>query len=116
MNHLGYAQAVSRMSDTTLLVEPLSPCELDAARAALRSLTPRERDVVRAMGNGLTAAETADVLSIARKTVDLHRANIFRKFGVGGALHVIRVAVAVRFSVLMVMNLNLDPTALPLIG
>lgn len=94
-----------------MLVEPLTETQLEAARVALGSLTPRERQIVRAMGNGLTAAETAAELKIAQRTVELHRCNIFRKLSVNSALLVVRVAVAVRLSAIALANLNLDWTA-----
>ena len=97
------------MADANL-IEPLNEGEIAAARTALGSLTPRERQVVRAMGNGMTAAETATALNIAQKTVDLHRANIFRKLSAGGALDVIRVAAAVRLSMVALLNANIDWT------
>ena len=43
------------------------------------SLTPREREVLALLAEGLTAKETAAKLFISPKTVENHRANIMKK-------------------------------------
>ena len=45
-------------------------------------LSPREREVVRCVADGMTNREAARVLSISTKTVKAHLANIFAKAGV----------------------------------
>ena len=69
-------------------------CELGAepglaAVRALRSsgggrssLTPREREVLARLAEGLTNRETADALGLSAKTVNRHVENIFNKIGV----------------------------------
>ncbi len=44
-------------------------------------LTKREREVLNLVVGGLTNAMTADRLSISRRTVEIHRANMLRKLG-----------------------------------
>lgn len=46
------------------------------------TLTERERDVLRAMIDGLTTRAVADRLGIALKTVEAHRSRIFDRLGV----------------------------------
>lgn len=45
-------------------------------------LTPREQDVVKALGEGLTSKEIARELSISYRTVEVYRARLQKKFGV----------------------------------
>jgi two-component system, NarL family, response regulator DevR len=49
--------------------------------AQLASLTPREREILRAMASGLTNREIAEDLGIAEKTVETHASNVFSKLG-----------------------------------
>lgn len=45
-------------------------------------LTPREQDVVNALGEGLTSKEIARKLNISYRTVEVYRARLQKKFGV----------------------------------
>lgn len=45
-------------------------------------LTPREQDVVKALGEGLTSKEIARELNISYRTVEVYRARLQKKFGV----------------------------------
>jgi PAS domain S-box-containing protein len=55
-------------------------------RAALESLTPRERDVLQALAEGLDSQAVADRLHIALQTERNHVANILAKLGVHSQL------------------------------
>jgi two-component system, NarL family, response regulator NreC len=59
----------------------------------LDSLTQREREVLALIGQGRTNQQIATTLSISRKTVDKHRANLLRKLQVGSRSELIRYAV-----------------------
>lgn len=48
-------------------------------------LSPRERDVLRLMGEGLQSTSIAERLGMSRLTVETHRKSIARKLGVTGA-------------------------------
>lgn len=52
------------------------------ARLALNRLTPREQDVLRALGDGLHDKEIAERLSISTETVRSHMVHILSKLGV----------------------------------
>jgi two-component system response regulator DesR len=56
-------------------------------------LTPRQEDVVLAMGRGLSNAEIARELSIGKGTVQFHLHQAFEKLGVASRLEAFRVLV-----------------------
>jgi DNA-binding NarL/FixJ family response regulator len=58
----------------------------------LAALTPREREVLALVGQGRTNQQIAAALSISRKTVDKHRANLIRKLQLGSRSELIRFA------------------------
>lgn len=56
----------------------------DTPDGPLSDLTPRELDVVRAVGSGLTNAEAARQLYVSTRTVESHLYNVFRKLDIDG--------------------------------
>lgn len=52
------------------------------ARATIASLTPREREVIACIMNGLSSKRIARILNISPRTVEMHRARIHRRLGV----------------------------------
>ena len=70
---------------------------LDRARsgdaASADPLTPREQDVIKLIAEGHTGEEIAEALTIARKTVDRHRANILEKLGMRNRVDLTRYAI-----------------------
>lgn len=67
---------------THVLVNRLKTSGSSAARSStplLDSLTPREREVLQLIAEGLTSKEIGTQLSAALKTVESHRTNIIRK-------------------------------------
>ncbi|TVR05851.1 MAG: DNA-binding response regulator [Spirochaetaceae bacterium] len=65
----------------------------DQAIARYSSLSLREQQVLRLLVTGTPSSDIARALSISRKTVDVHRSNIYRKLGVDNPLQVWRLAV-----------------------
>ena len=57
-----------------------------AVEERLSSLSPREREVMEKMLEGLLNKQIADDLGIAMRTVEVHRARILEKFGVRSAV------------------------------
>lgn len=53
-------------------------------------LTPRERQIADLIGRGYNNRQMAKSLSIARKTVETHRANLYSKFKVHNAVQLLR--------------------------
>ena len=70
---------------------------LDRARSGEATpedpLTPRERDVIKLIAEGNTSEEIAEALTIAKKTVDRHRANILDKLGMRNRVDLTRYAI-----------------------
>jgi len=70
-----------------------------AAAAAVRKdapstpLTPRETEVVKLIAEGHTAKEIGEILSIAEKTVDRHRTNVFAKLELDDRVALTRYAI-----------------------
>ncbi len=56
-------------------------------------LTPRERDVVRLLAEGLTSKEIATNLGTAPKTVDGHRSAIMEKLGIHSVAGLVKYAI-----------------------
>ncbi|HEY6379205.1 MAG TPA: AAA family ATPase [Candidatus Dormibacteraeota bacterium] len=63
-----------------------------SARAGLRELTPRQRDVVRLAVEGRTAREIGGRLHIGERTVETHLANAYVKLGVASRVDLVRRA------------------------
>lgn len=56
------------------------------------TLTPRERQILRVIGEGSTDRQVARMFSLSVRTVNTHRANIMAKLGVHNATQLIRRA------------------------
>src|ERR671935_653699 len=56
-------------------------------------LTPREQEVVKLIAEAHTNAQIADVLHLAEKTVESHRANVLRKLGMRDRVELVRYAI-----------------------
>lgn len=65
----------------------------DADQGGVSSLTERELDIFRALGEGLTSRKIAERFGISERTVEVHRANIKRKLGCQDSAQVLREAV-----------------------
>ncbi len=61
----------------------------------LDTLTPREQDVLRWVVEGLSNREIAEVLSLSRKTVEVHRAKVMQKMEADTLSQLIRMAMAI---------------------
>lgn len=61
----------------------------DAASRALAQLTPREREIVVLVGEGLRNDDVAKRLGISEKTVRNHLTTVFDKLGVSGRLELV---------------------------
>jgi DNA-binding CsgD family transcriptional regulator len=73
------ARAPSAPERPALAVVPAAGGEWPAEHAAL---TPREREVVRLVAQGLTSREVAAALYVTPKAISYHLGNVFAKLGV----------------------------------
>ena len=62
------------------------------ASLKVKQLSPRERDVLVELSNGLSNKEIADVLKISPRTVEVHRGNMMRKLNAQSAADAVRIA------------------------
>jgi DNA-binding CsgD family transcriptional regulator len=65
---------------------------LDASEPQARTLSPREREVVRLVAQGSTGPEIADELGIAHETVRTHVRNAMDKVGARSRAHLVAKA------------------------
>jgi DNA-binding NarL/FixJ family response regulator len=72
------------------------PIEADADESPTALLTPREREMLFLIGEGLSNKEIADSLVLSVKTVETHRANLSRKLNVRSRAGLIRLAMGIR--------------------
>jgi DNA-binding NarL/FixJ family response regulator len=56
-------------------------------------LTPREEEVVKLIAEAYTNTQIADILHLAEKTVESHRANVLRKLGMRDRVQLVRYAI-----------------------
>ena len=70
----------------------------DIARSRLERLTPRERDVLNLLGDGLSQREIAGRLEISPRTVEMHRAHIMKKMEAASLSALVRAALAAEHS------------------
>ena len=65
-----------------------------AASVRLQALTPREREVLDGLARGLPNKTIAYDLGISPRTVEIHRANLMGKLGVGSLSEALKIAFA----------------------
>ena len=56
-------------------------------------LTPREQEVLKLIAEAHTNAQIAEILHLAEKTVESHRANLLRKLGMRDRVELVRYAI-----------------------
>jgi DNA-binding NarL/FixJ family response regulator len=69
------------------------PAALGASGRLSKALTPREHDVLEAMGDGLSAKLIAQRLGMAVKTVENHKIRVFDKLGVHTQAQAVALAI-----------------------
>ncbi len=67
-----------------------------AVPAPPRSLTLREREVLKLLAEGRTVRSTANVLGLSLKTVDAHKFNLMRKLGIHNKAELVMWAIRKR--------------------
>ncbi len=56
-------------------------------------LTPRESEVLSLLGSGLCAKEVANSIGCETKTVEVHRTNLMKKFGISDIVRLTHVGI-----------------------
>lgn len=69
----------------------------EAAQARLKTLTPREREVLAAFVARGSNKAVATALSMSPRTVEVHRTRIFRKSGATSVTELVRIAIEAGF-------------------
>ena len=67
--------------------------EEGAALKPHERLTVREREVLHMLAEGLSNAEIATRMSVSRRTVEVHRANVMHKLGLHNQVQLLRYAI-----------------------
>jgi two-component system sensor histidine kinase TtrS len=70
---------------------PVQGGATEATSADVR-LTPREREILHLVGDGMTTKEIARDLGISPKTVEFHRSHLMRKFEASNMAELVRKA------------------------
>ena len=65
----------------------------DGATGPAEPLTPREQEVLKLIAEAHTNREIGEILHLAEKTVESHRANILRKLGMRDRVELVRYAI-----------------------
>ena len=65
----------------------------DGAQGPTIPLTPREEEVVKLIAEAFTNTQIAEILHLAEKTVESHRANVLRKLGMRDRVQLVRYAI-----------------------
>jgi DNA-binding NarL/FixJ family response regulator len=91
-------------AENILLMDDLAslPAAISSAlsvRKALRSLSPRQLEVLRLVSRGETSPEIAQTLDISVKTVETHRTELMRRIGVHDVVALVRYALRVGIGV-----------------
>ncbi len=83
---------------TTLSAEALAVLANASAQPpmAANELTERERDVLRAMAEGMSNNEIAEKLFISVGTVKFHISNIFQKLGINSRVEAVKLAIELK--------------------
>ena len=90
--HHAYLFVGSRGTGKTSMAKILAAC-LNCVDGPTISLTPREEEVVKLIAEAYTNAQIAEILHLAEKTVESHRANVLRKLGMRDRVELVRYAI-----------------------
>lgn len=102
---LGVAQTVCDITDRVRLECDLCEIELDVSETVLReSLTPRQAEVLRLIGQGKTTKELAALLSISALTVGNHRKQLCWKLNLHSTAELVSYAAGQLLSAPLVLG------------
>lgn len=92
---LDHGKVLALLARTAVRVRSVAGVKLREAKARSRlaRLTPRERDVLQGVADGLPNRLIGERLSISPRTVEIHRSNMLGKLGATHTSEAIRIAV-----------------------
>jgi len=67
-------------------------CRMKDKPLAVKTLTPREREIIKLIADGKSSKEIADILFISYRTAERHRSNIMGKFGLKKTADLVKFA------------------------
>jgi len=76
----------------------ISKSKTQAARRQAEVLSPREREVLAMLADGLTNREMAAKLGVSVRTIEAHREHIVAKLGIGRVAPLTKFAIAAGLS------------------
>jgi DNA-binding NarL/FixJ family response regulator len=76
-----------------IIAANVSMMEKGRAGKNKQTLTKRETELLQFFTEGLQSAEIADILHISKRTVEVHKSNIFKKLGIRNNTELIRYAI-----------------------
>lgn len=62
-------------------------------KTARQELTSREKQIVKLIAEGLSSREIAETLTVSSRTIEAHRANIYRKLGMHNLAELVKYAI-----------------------
>jgi RNA polymerase sigma factor (sigma-70 family) len=68
---------------------------VQANNQSLQALTPREREVMAAISQGMTHREAGELLGISPRTVEVHKGRVMEKLGVKTLAELVRLSLDV---------------------
>ncbi|QGP93944.1 Oxygen regulatory protein NreC [Neomoorella glycerini] len=80
---------------STLISEYLKQCRNQRAEPSYERLTHREQEIFRLVVEGVSNRDIARLLTISKKTVEKHRANIMRKLGAHNYAELVKHAIKI---------------------
>lgn len=102
---LDHGKVLELLVRTSVRIRSIAGVKLREAKARhrLARLTPRERDVLQGVADGLPNRLIGERLSISPRTVEIHRANMLEKLGAAHTSEAIRIAVEATLTTQTVM-------------
>lgn len=82
--------AMTRRMAKRLLRRYASTAPPTEARSGIRDLSPREREILRLLAEGLTAREIGERLVLSTRTVEGHAGRVLRKLGVRNRIEAVQ--------------------------
>lgn len=94
--HLPLLLKALKLAFETLEGQPLPEAVQDDVVSAVRTLSPRETDVLHGLMDGLSNKELARRLDLSPRTIEMHRANMMKRLGARSLSDALRIGLMAR--------------------